>query len=221
MIGMLIRNETDLVAAALTHNSNRATSVDFITAINREVMTLIAPANHNQIVLWWVYLSLFQPSSWVFCAAMIAATSVGFFTIDKSGINRFHPAKEFESFSILNGLAVAALLFMQLSYTVVSNSFSSRILLLATAIATYILYSFFISDLVSRMATGMQPIYIKSFQDVIDGNYDVKVVASSASHELLKEAIPSSAMQTFYYAMMHENLGLQINTQFSHNKIKN
>jgi hypothetical protein len=137
LIGMLIRNESDLVSAALTHNSNRA---DFTTAINREVLTIIAPAKINQIVLCWVYLSLFQPSSWAFCVAMIVAASVGFFIIDRSGINHFHKTKE--SFSILNGLAIAGLLFMQLSYTVVSNSFSSKILLLATALATYILYSF-------------------------------------------------------------------------------
>jgi hypothetical protein len=70
---------------------------------------------------------------------------------------------------------------------------------------TCILWCHFSSDLMARMTFAPQTTGIRSFQDVIDGNFKVVVLEFSSGHEFLQDADPMSAKYKYYHKNMDGN----------------
>ena len=64
---------------------------------------------------------------------------------------------------------------------------------------------YYTSDLTARMTTRPSPVPIRSFQDVIDGDYKVITRPGTSNHEFLKTAAVGSIMHKFYYGNMHND----------------
>jgi hypothetical protein len=74
----------------------------------------------------------------------------------------FHSPLDSESFAAANGIALSMQLLMQLGYSVLTNSLSSKILLFVAGIATYLIYAFYASDLISREGEDNKNTYFEA-----------------------------------------------------------
>jgi hypothetical protein len=201
----LMRGETDLITASLTHTYDRNKVVEYAVPLERDVATLVSPSVQGQATNVWVYVDIFPNTTWFLCGAMLLVISAGFVIIEKTGMNKFHSFSDSESFAILNSVALSALLLFQLTYNIFIRSKSAMILFLLSSLATYIIFSFYTCDLTARMTSGPSDIPIRSFQDVLDRKYKVVVVDGSSNQNFLKTAREGSAMHETYYTAMDEN----------------
>jgi hypothetical protein len=97
------------------------------------------------------------------------------------------------------------LLLMQLDYGVVIRSLSAKILFLISGLSTYLIFTYYTSDLTARMTSGPPPVSIGSFQDVLNSGYKVMVLADTSNHIYLKTAKPDSAMSKVFKERMEGN----------------
>jgi hypothetical protein len=108
-----------------------------------------------------------------------------------------HHEKDSEKFGILNGISLVMLIIMQIGYTVLIENFSAKILLLATCATTWIIFTYYTSDLTARMTSGPADIQIKSFPDVKEQDLKVVLMSDTSGHMFLKLSQPGSAMNSF------------------------
>ena len=81
------------------------------------------------------------------------------------GFENFHHEADSESFGFLNAISVNLLHLGLLSYPILYQSRTSRILCLSSCFSTFVLFSFYTADLTSLMTSGSSGDTIKSFQD--------------------------------------------------------
>jgi ABC-type amino acid transport substrate-binding protein len=210
MVGMLMRGETDLITASLTHTYDRNKVVEYAVPLERDVATLVSPSVKGQATNVWVYMDIFPNRAWFVCGLMLLLISAGFVIIEKTGMNNFHRFSDSESFTMLNSAALSALLLFQLSYNVLIKSKSAMILLLLSSLATYIIFSYYTCDLTARMTSGPPDVPIRSFQDVLDRKYEVVVLDGSSNQMFLKTSHEGSAMHKLYYTAMEGNPNAQV-----------
>jgi hypothetical protein len=123
-----------------------------------------------------------------------------------------HHEKDSEKFGILNGISLVMLMIMQIGYKVSIENFSAKSLLLTTCATTWIIFTYYTSDLTARMTSGPADIPIKSFHDVKEQDFKVITMSDTSGHMFLKLSQPGSAMNSFYYNNMHENDDAYIDT---------
>jgi hypothetical protein len=212
MVGMLINGETDIVIAALSHTVDRAKVISYAIPLQSDMNTLIAPREKGQATQFWVYMDIFPNETWFVLACMMMATCLGFFVINKTGVNRFHKSYESEKFGIENSLALSILMLWQLSYDVVIDKISAKVLFFIAGMTTHVVYAYYTSDLTARMTSGPPSNSIRSFNDVIEKDYKVIVHESTSNHVFLKSANPNSAMFKFYWSQMDGNSDSFVNS---------
>jgi hypothetical protein len=116
-----------------------------------------------------------------------------------------HDKDDPEQFNTLNGVALVMLYMMQIGYEVTLSSFSSKLLLFVTCAGTWLLFTYYTSDLTARMTSGPPTNSIKSFHDIIAHNYRVVTQHSDSNHGYLKLSQKETPMNTYYYNSMHNN----------------
>jgi hypothetical protein len=205
LVGMLINKELDVSTAGLSQFKERNEVVDFSIPLIADKSTLNIPVTTSQATRIWVYLEIFPVETWSVCTAMLLGIALGFIVINGSGENVLHSSSDPESFSFLNGVALSILMLMQLDYGVVIRTLSAKILFLLSGLSTYLIFTYYTSDLTARMTSGPQAVTISSFQDVIDRGYKVLVLEDTSYHLFLKTAKKDSAMYKVYYNTMHGN----------------
>ena len=205
MVGMLMRNETDVVVATLTYTPVRHKVVDYtIPIFARNSLTLWAPQGKGLQLNYTAFIDIFPVNVWVLIATSFLILAMAFYIISTSGVNKFHENSDSESFGLLNSMALSVILAMQLSYDVIVNSTSERIIYLAGSIMAYILFSYYECDLTARMTTASAKDDIRNFQDVIDKEYKVLVKQSTSNHEILRNAEEGTAMHKVYWDTIHD-----------------
>ena len=205
MVGMLMRNETDVVVATLTYTPVRQQVVDYtIPIFAKNSLTLWAPLGKGVQLNYTAFVDIFPINVWVLIAVAFLILAIAFHIISSSGINKFHRQTDTESFGLLNSMALSVILAIQLSYDVIVSSTSARIMYLAGSIMAYLLFSYYECDLTARMTTASAKENIRNFQDVIDKEYKVLVKESSSNHEVLKNAEVGTAMHKVYWDSIHD-----------------
>jgi hypothetical protein len=91
---------------------------------------------------------------WYVCMGSILTIALGYTVISFSQVNDFHAPDDSEDFTFFNGVALTILCFLQLSYEVVTHSVSAKIIYLTTGLFTYLIWSYYESDLTARMTSG-------------------------------------------------------------------
>jgi ABC-type amino acid transport substrate-binding protein len=212
MVGMLINKKADIATAALTPTLERSEAISFSIPLQNDIVTLMAPVKKGQETQFWVYMDIFPFIIWLTLVCMIISTCVGFFIINLSGVNSFHKSPNSEEFGIDNSFALSILLLLQLSYNVVIEKMSAKVLYFITSIMMYLIFAYYTSDLTARMTSGPPSTPIRSFQDVLEKKYKVIVMDSTSNHDLLRTSDPNSAMYEVYWSQMDGNQNSFVNS---------
>ena len=94
---------------------------------------------------------------------------------------------------------------MEFPINIGMNLLSSRIIFLFAGLATFVLYAHYEANLTAMMTSGPIETSIKSFDDVIKGEYKVVVEAATPMEIFMRTAEPGSAMHQVYYETMENN----------------
>ena len=205
MVGMLIRNETDM-CSFLTFTPQRHKVIGYtIPTLPRVPVSLITSRNQGPAVNIWVFMDIFPNHVWFIFGGVLVCLSLGLMMIQMSGINDFHKPNDSENFGIFNSLALPVILLMQLNYNVTVETVSAKVVLLSASLGLHLIFAYYTSDLTARMTSGPSPVPIRSFQDVLDRNYKVVTRPGTSNHEFLKTAAVGTPMYKFYYGSMHDD----------------
>ena len=206
MVGMLTRNETDVVVASLTYTNERNNVIDYTKPIfPKDSVTLYAPLGKGEGLNYSAFVNTFPINVWILIAASFLILSIAFYIISISEINHFHEDTDSESFGLLNSMALSVILAIQLSYNAVVKSISARIMYLSGSFMAYVLFSYYEAVLTAELTTVGAKFNIRNFQDVMKYEYNVIVRHSSSNHEILRSAEEGTAMHNVYYNNMHDN----------------
>ena len=205
MVGMLTRNETDVVVASLTYTNERNHVIDYTKPIfPKDSVTLYAPLGKGEGLNYSAFVNTFPITVWILMAASYLILAIVFYIISLTEINHFHEDNDSELFGLLNSIALSVILAIQLSYNAVMKSTSSRIIYFSGSIMSYVLFSYYEAVLTAELTTVGAKFNIRNFQDVINNEYNVIVRHSSSNHEILRSAEEGTAMHHVYYKNMHD-----------------
>ena len=206
MIGMLVDGTTDIACAALTRTMDRDNVAPFSITIYEEESTLAAPIKETKATNVWVYMEIFPKVTWAIIGSMFVALAIGFIVIKFSSNNYIHGNNDSEELNLFECMGLAAFpSTMELPFNIGMNQLSSRIIFVFAGFATFVLYAHYEANLTAMMTSGPKETSIKSFDDVIKGEYKVVVEADTSMEIFLKTADPGSAMHQFYYESMENN----------------
>ena len=205
MIGMLLSDEADIAAAALGRTLERDKVATFGKTLMEAEYTLIAPRKTSAVINISVYIDIMTKNAWAFCFVLIILIAITFTTINASGTNNLHTSYDSESFSYINGIAVALMFMMQQNYTLSLRSISSKILYLTVGLCTYVIFALYSADLTTMMTVGSHEPSIKSFSDVIKYDFNVMTHKATSWHGILKKSLPGTAMSQVYNEKMDGN----------------
>ncbi len=161
MVGMVMDGKADMCVAPLTQTFARDEVIDFTIPLQREITTLLSPVSKGQATNFWVYMEIFPFLNWFVCVLAVLVLSGCLWAISFAGMDAFHDSRDPERFTFLNGLAVNLLFLIQMGYSVVAFSLSSRILLFASGLMAYLVFSYYTCDLTARMTSGPPDIPIR------------------------------------------------------------
>ena len=105
MVGMLLRDEADIISSPLTQTPLRSTVINFTVPIEQEVVTLIAPLRKGVATNFWVYSHIFSKVIWGLVFLAFLLVGMASFLLERLVNGQA---------SILSGLAASGLLFLQL-----------------------------------------------------------------------------------------------------------
>ena len=172
MVGMLLRDEADVILSSLTKTSIRYQVIDFTIPLFPKVhCTFISPRIYGTVTNLTLYVKRFSVLTWAMIFMMTLILAIAFYIVNDSGVNRFHSMSDSEAFGPLQSVGFTAMMLMQLSYNVSIRSTSAKILFMSCSIFAYIIFTFFACDLIAGMTTGPKEVPVKSFQDVLDRGY--------------------------------------------------
>ncbi len=157
LINMLQHDEIDISTAGLTQFQERDAVIDFTIPLAEEGTTLIALRNQGQSTQFWVYFEIFPIHVWIIIVSIVILLAIVFYAISTTGMNVFHAQDDFEKFTLLNSLAVNGLLVLQISYSIVLTSFSSKALFMFSSFLAYLIFTYYTCDLTARMTSGPPP----------------------------------------------------------------
>ena len=203
LMGMLIRGEADIVAAALTITKERLMVTTFSVTLLKGYKTLMSAWNKEPVSDFWIYLNIFPTTAWILCLALIISISLGFSAL--SFMNYVQSINGSKEFKIMTGLGLALSFFRQIYHEVKMKGTAPRIFFLVSASSSYIIFVQYTAYLTAVSTSGIKESSIKSFDDVIKNNYKVVVVDSSTEHEILKASPTGTAMHYVYDNTMAED----------------
>ena len=205
MIGMVVRGEVDLAAASLTRTMERDAVTSFSITIMDEFSTLASPVGGTPAIQVWVYLEIFSPTTWAIICAALICIALCLHVINASGLSKLHGSHDSEEFNVMNGIGLSMLLLMQLQYGIYHSTLSSRIVVLFCGISFYLIYAYYVSDLTAAMTTKPPGNPVKSFNDVIKGDYKILVKDATSQFTQLKNSAPGSAKYQVYQNQIKGN----------------
>ena len=67
--------------------------------------------------------------------------------VPQSGVNNFHYPNDSEKFGLLNGMALAVIMHLQLSYNVCIKKLSAKFIFFSAGLSAYLLFALYDSEL--------------------------------------------------------------------------
>ncbi len=212
IIRMIMDGKADICNAGLTQTLARDAVVDYTIPVAKTKSTLLAPASKGHSTNFWVYMDIFPIIIWLIISGFIIVLGLGLVLLQVLGVNQFHKPKDPEMFSVLNGLAAGALQVLQIGYNLCLESQSAKILFLALSFMSYLIFAYYTCDLTARMTSRPPSVAIRSFHDVIAGEYMVYYQPATANHDELKTSLEGTAMNAYYHSVMDNNDDLTVDS---------
>ena len=223
MVGMLVRNETDIVAAHMTITKTRSEVIDYCIPWKFSVFTLIAPVNRGAQLNYLVYMEVWRDKYlvWGLILASVLLFGLIFYVISQFGPENFHDDSHSDVFGLVQSGAFSAFFYLQLTYRASVTSTAWRIAFITASMCAYVLFSYWTADLTAGMTTGPRNVPIKNFQDIIDNDYTVITRPSTANSELLKTAREGTPMLKVWNDMKDDESKFHIKISDALNIIDN
>ena len=223
MVGMLVRNETDIVAAHMTITKQRSEVIDYCKPWKFSVFTLIAPVDRAPQLNYLVYMEVWRDSYlvWGLILGSMLLFGLIFYVISQFGPHNFHDSSHSDVFGLLQGVAFSMFFYMQLTYRASVDSTAGRIAFISASMCAYVLFSYWTADLTAGMTTGPRNVPIRNFQDIIDNDYKVITRPSTANSEFLRTAREGTPMLKVWNEMKDDESRFHIKISDALNIIDN
>ena len=144
----------------------RKTAIDYtIPIFYPDEITLFGQRGVGGGVDYLLYMKLFPPSVWALVISTILIFALGFLIIAMSGTNDFHDFTDSESFGVFNSAALSVmLLYQNQEYKILYKSTAARVCFLFASLVSYLIFTYFSSDLTATLTTASNIPPIKNFQ---------------------------------------------------------
>ena len=204
-IGLLQREEVDVVSSLLGVNLQRSDFIDYPIPVYYEPITLIAAIPKGVSPNMWVYLEVFGFNQWMLFIAFLAFMAMGLVVIfswsdeklrGEFGIKR-GSNKSYQLNSASSALAMVFLYTIQMGSHTNSKKLSPRLFTITMSILTLIFFLFYTSDITAEMTSGPPNIPIRTFDEVVLHNYKV-ITHSSYYKNILARSKPGTAKLEVY-----------------------
>ena len=223
MVGMLVRNETDIVAAHMLITKIRSEVIDYTLPWKFSVMTLIAPVGRATQLNYLVYMEVWREKYlvWGLILGSVPLFGLIFYIISQFGPHNFHDESHSDVFGMVQSGAFSMFFYLQLTYRASVDSTAGRIAFISASLCAYVLFSYWTADLTAGMTTGPRNVPIRNFQDIIDNDYTVITRPSTANSEYLRTALPGTPMLKVWNEMKDDESKFHIKISDALNIIDN
>ena len=205
IIGMIQRKEIDVISSGLGINSQYSSVIDLPIATDRQPVTLIAARPKGTALSMWAYVRVFGVYQWIIFTMMLMLLGIAltlphiFSKVDthiafgtKRGANMDNQLN-----SVYSNFALVFLYAIQMGSHTNSAMWSARGLTLTTSVLTLLMFVYYTTEITAEMTSGPSKVPIKTFDDVIHGNYKV-ITISDYSMRILQSAEPGSSKNMAY-----------------------
>ena len=189
LMSQLISKKID-ITPNMGLNKERQRFVDFTWSTYALKLTLIGGKPVKNRLDQWAYMNIFPVAAWAVLISCIIVSAI-FFSKANEG-------------SLSQGFVMMLRLLMQLGYETPLKRKASKIVLMTSAVAYYVVFAYFTCDLTAKMTSKPAPLNINSFQDVIDQGYNVAVYEKAFYLPYFKRAPEDSAMRMIYKNMVKD-----------------
>ena len=191
--------------------------ITFPMVIHRQAQTLIAGVKTSTAPDAWVYTEVFDAPQWLIFISLLL-----FISITMSILHFISKRGQLEAkFSTTyEGLVMTSLFVIQQgSHPGLGEAASKRILALATAILTMLVFIYYSNDITSKMTAGSSPTPVRTFDDVLDKDYEVISVGHSFT-VLTNNKVGSAKHSVYkrYFEEAHINIAKYQTAVFDRNK---
>ena len=194
MVGMLIRNETDVVAAHLTITEDRSEVIDYTIPWKFSMLSLIVPVDRVHSHSFFVYMLVWENYWLVWCLIGTGAlTCAVAFYVTNCGSSQDSSNSDVPGF--LHVVVISLLMLMQLTYRASTDSTAAKIAIISASLSAYLLFAYWHADITAGMTTGPRAVPIRNFRDVMDNDYRVITRPSTSNSEVLRTAREGTPMQ--------------------------
>ena len=207
MVGMLVRNETDIVAAHMVITEQRSEVIEYCKPWKFSIYSLIAPVDRAPQITYLVYMKVWRDTYlvWGLIMGSVLLFAIIFYTISQLGPENFHDSSHSDVFGLLQSVAFSMYFYMQLTYRSSVESTAGRLAFISSSMCAYVLFSYWTADLTAGMTTGPRSVPIRNFQDIIDNDYKVITRPSTANSELLRTSGEGTPMQQVWNEMKDDD----------------
>ncbi|TRY72054.1 hypothetical protein TCAL_17138 [Tigriopus californicus] len=203
MVGMLVRNESDVCISSLSITQQRNEVIDYSQTIIQDVFTVVAIKNSGHHINVWVYLEVFRKSAWFFMLVLLSGLAFTFFIIQFLHLENLHP--DSEPFSFLNGVALVSLILFQRDYSLMKTRLTTRILFYITCTSSFLFFAYYTAVLTSSMTVQPQATPIASFRDIIGTDYKLTTIENSAMSDAILLSKVGTPLKTLLDTSMADN----------------
>ena len=194
-IGILQRNEVDIVSLGLGQTSQRCSVIDCPMSTLRDPLTLIAAKPQGSNVHPWVYVQVFGVVEWTIFFVLLTSLVITAILFNTYGGEE--PQQHKLSDSTLKAIGNAYLFVIQLGDHANVRTLGMQFLALTSSMLTLLMFVHYTNDITAKMTSGKNEIPIWTFDDVIHHDYKV-IVQTSYYKNILAAAENGSAKYQVY-----------------------
>ncbi len=203
IVRQLQDGEVDICAASLTMTHERSEAIDYTVGLIEDVFSLlfVNQAGSSREIDLMVFLTVFSKAAWATILAVATFSAVAYMIFSNwtklGNVLAYHYAKHF-----IVGLYLFFLSLIQRnSDTGVGMQYAGqKLLLLTISLVSFVLFSLYGGDLTATMTAGVKAPSLRSFQDVINEDYEVYTGDGSALYDFFRTSKPGT---TAHYIFEH------------------
>lgn len=156
---------------------------------------LIKKVDRPTIINLWVFLNFFYIETLVLIFVVAFVLAVFFFAINLNELG--HVGR-------INGFSVVYLAILQIGSDVSPRSLSHKMLLLCVYGYGFLIFAHYSADLTTTMTVQPKGAPFKTFEDIANSDYSVKIFKGNNLHSLLINADKDKSISKMYHAKIKD-----------------
>ena len=223
IIGLLQRQEVDVLSIAMGIQLQRSYLMDFPLATYRQPVTLVSVIQKGAAPNMWVYVQVFDVHQWVIVIVLlillgsVLSLVPGLKLLETKGQfgTKRGAKKEYQMNSTPSCFFLIYLYAIQMGSHTNSRRMTPRILTLTASFITFLIFVAFSTDITAEMTSNPSDIPVRTFEDVVE--HDYKVVSASHYYTRLLQFAKPGTPKNVVFNSNFEKLYLKL-TNTSHVK---